>query len=254
MEVYPCKYCFKDFILKSDYDEHKITCELIKKRKDLRKTQLDRIEDDIPNPRMMFELIKILTAKCDRLEDEVRRLRERTQREQRKIDILQYLNHQAAPPPKTFKTWLKEIQVERESIETTIENNIIKGVCNILESEIYEDNLPLTAFSHKRNIIYVYEYVSSDSNKADWTIMTEKMQNDMFDTLSNRMLKAYNKWESEQPSLVQETEANINIKTKYRQKILGLSICDETKYRKFSIWLFNALKKSAMHITEYEFV
>lgn len=254
MEVYPCKYCFKDFQLKNDYDEHKITCELIKKRKDLRNTQLDRIEDDIPNPRIMFELVKMLAAKCDKLEDEVRRLRERTQREQRKIDILQYLNHQVAPPPKTFKTWLKEIQVERESIETTIENNIIKGICNVLESEIYEDNLPLTAFSHKRNIIYVYEYVSPDSNKADWTIMTEKMQNDMFDTLSNRMLKAYNKWESEQPSLTQETEANINIKTKYRQKILGLSICDETKYRKFSIWLFNALKKSAMHITEYDFV
>lgn len=254
MEETPCKHCFKVFTLKNDYDEHIITCGLIKKRKDLRNAQLDRIDDKIPDDRMMFELIKILAAKCDKLEDEVRRLRERTQREQRKIDILQYLNQQLTQPPKTFKVWLKEIQVHHEDIETTIENNIIKGVCNVLESVIYEDHIPVTAFSHKKNIIYVYDYVSPDSNKADWTIMTENMQNSLFDTLSNRMLKAYNKWESEQTSLAQETEANINIKTKYRQKILGLTICEETKYRKFALWMYNALKKSAMHITEYDFV
>ncbi len=252
MEEYPCKYCFKDFRLKSDYDEHIITCKLIKERSKKLRNELDRIEDDIPNSRIMFELIKILATKCDKLEDEVRRLRERTQREQRKIDILQYLNHQAASPPKTFKTWLKEITVSNEDIEITIQNNIIKGVCSVLESKIYEDNLPLTAFSHKRNIIYVYDYVSSDSDKADWTIMTEQMKDNMFDTLSNRMLRAYNKFISEQNNL--ETEANINKETQYRQKILGSSICEETKHRKFAIWLFNALQKSAMHITEYEFV
>lgn len=252
MEEYPCKYCFKDFRLKSDYDEHIITCKLIKERGKKLRNELDRIEDDIPNSRIMFELIKILATKCDKLEDEVRRLRERTQREQRKIDILQYLNHQAASPPKTFKTWLKEITVSNEDIEITIQNNIIKGVCSVLESKIYEDNLPLTAFSHKRNIIYVYDYVSSDSDKADWTIMTEQMKDNMFDTLSNRMLRAYNKFISEQNNL--ETEANINKETQYRQKILGSSICEETKHRKFAIWLFNVLQKSAMHITEYEFV
>ncbi len=252
MEETPCSICDKYFRLKSDYDEHIITCRLIKSRSELRNKKLDRTDDKIPDNRMMYELVKILAAKCVRLEDEVQQLRKRTQREQRKIDILQYLNHQAAPPPKTFKTWLKEITVSNEDIEITIQNNIIKGVCSVLESKIYEDNLPLTAFSHKRNIIYVYDYVSSDSDKADWTIMTEQMKDNMFDTLSNRMLRAYNKFISEQNNL--ETEANINKETQYRQKILGSSICEETKHRKFAIWLFNALQKSAMHITEYEFV
>ena len=120
-----------------------------------------------------------------------------------------------------------------------------------MESVIYEDHIPITAFSHKKNIIYVYDYVSPDSNKADWTIMTENMQNSLFDTLSNRMLKAYNKWEASLPE--DNSEETANKHNAYKSKILGLSICDDTKYRRFTNWLFNHLKKNVKNITEYEF-
>ena len=63
---YPCSNdgCFYTFDLKRDYDEHVITCKIIKDRTKLRNTQLNRVDDKIPDQRMMYELVKYLAAKC----------------------------------------------------------------------------------------------------------------------------------------------------------------------------------------------
>jgi len=241
---YPCKFCYNTFNLKTDYDEHVISCEFLKTRAKKRNTQLDRVDDIIPNQRMMYELVKYLAAKCDKLEKQVDLLRKNNQRDRKKIDLLVYLNEQQQHPQTSYKIWLKNIEITYEDLQYTIEHNIIKGVCNILENVLYEDDKPLAAFTHKRNQIFIFE-------EGIWTIMTEDTINRLFDALSNRMLRTYNKWESEQP----ETDANINEKIRYRQKILGLTICDETKYRKFRLWLYDHLKKhTQLHITEYDFV
>jgi hypothetical protein len=241
---YPCKFCFKNFLLKTDYDEHVISCEFLKTRAKLRNNQLNRVDDIVPPPRMMYELVKYLAAKCDKLEKQVDQLRKTNQRERKRIDLLVYLNEQQQHPQTTYKIWLKNIEITNEDLQYTIEHNIIKGVCNVLENVLFTDEKPLAAFAHKRGYIYIFD-------EGAWTIMSENAINCLFDILSNRMLRTYNKWEATQP----ETEANINEKTRYKQKILGLSICDETKYRKFRIWLYHHLKtQTQLHVTEYDFV
>jgi len=81
--------------------------------------------------------------------------------------------------------------------------------------------------------------------------MTEEAINSLFDALSNRISKAYNKWDASLPE--DGTEETENKRNAYKSKILGLSICDDTKYRRFTNWLFNHLKKNVRSITEYEF-
>jgi hypothetical protein len=193
---------------------------------------------------MLYELVKNLAFRCQNLEKEVKDLKQSARREKRKIDVVQYLNsHQV--PQTTYKKWQKSLEINQKHLDATIEGNIINGVCRIIQDALILVTsitaLPIAAFSHKHNIFYIYE--------DTWTMMSEDAVNRLFDTLSNRMLKTYNKWEATQP----DDDAGEDKKNYCKSKVLGLSICDETKYRKFTNWLFNHLKKNIKGITEYEF-
>jgi hypothetical protein len=247
---YPCKHCYREFKYKSQYSEHISACEFLKTRAKDRNTNLELEDDDIPNERMLYELMKNLAFRCQNLEKEVKDLRQAARREKRKIDVIQYLNaHQV--PQTTYKKWRTSLEIKQSHLEATTEGNIIMGICRIIQDALITATsitaLPIAAFSHKHNTFYIYE------ENANWTIMNEDAVNRLFDTLSNRMLKTYNKWEDTQPDLILETEESQNKKNYYKSKMLGLSICDETKYRKFTNWLFNHLKKNIKGITEYEF-
>ena len=241
---YPCKYCYREFKYKTQYSEHISACEFLKTRAKERNANLELEDDDIPNERMLYELVKNLAFRCQNLEKEVKDLKQSARREKRKIDVVQYLNaHQV--PQTTYKKWQKSLEINQSHLESTIEGNIINGVCRIIQDALISAHsitaLPIAAFSHKHNTFYIFE--------ETWTMMSEDALNRLFDTLSNRMLKTYNKWEATQP----DDDVGEDKKNYCKSKVLGLSICDETKYRKFTNWLFNHLKKNIKGITEYEF-
>ena len=242
---YTCSCCNRDFKYKHQYSEHIISCKFLKNRAKERNTMLDLTDDDIPNNRMLYELVKYLAQKCDTLETKVKKLQDAARRDKRKIDIIQYLNANQHPET-TYKKWYKSIEVKKEHLDATIDRNIISGVCSIIQEFLNDiQNLPIAAFSHKHNTFYMYE-------SQTWTMMTEDAVNSLFDILSNKISKAYNKWEASLPE--DNTEETENKRNAYKSKILGNSICDETKYRRFTNWLFNHLKKNVRSITEYEFV
>ena len=244
---YTCKNCHRDFKYKTQYSEHIVSCEFLKGRAKERNTNLELEDDDIPNTRMMYELVKNLALKCQNLENKVAELQRTARRDKRKIDVIQYLNaHQK--PEITYKKWQKSLEVKQTHLDATIEGNIILGVCRLVQDSIMtSSNLPIAAFSHKHNIFYMYEPKGQDDL---WTMMNEDVVNRMFDTMSNRILKTYNNLDKHDDA---ETEETQNKKNYYKSKILGLSICDDTKYRRFTNWLFNHLKKNIKGITEYEF-
>lgn len=251
-----CRWCNRDFKHKPQYSEHIVSCKFMKERAKERNAVLDLEDDDIPNTRMLYELVKNLAHKCETLEAKVKKLQDAARRDKRKIDILQYLNANQKPET-TYKKWYKSLEAKKEHLDITIDRNIISGVCRIVQDSFLEDpqsihTLPIAAFSHKHNIFYMYESKSHDETvKGTWTMMTEEEVNSLFDLLSNKISKAYNKWEASLPE--DSTEESENTRNAYKSKILGNSICEETKYRRFTNWLFNHLKKNVRGITEYEF-
>ena len=251
-----CRWCNRDFKHKPQYLEHIVSCKFVKERAKERNTVLDLEDDDIPNARMLYELVKNLAYKCENLEAKVKKLQDAARRDKRKIDILQYLNANQKPET-SYKKWYKSLEAKKEHLDITIDRNIISGVCRIVQDSFLQDpqsihSLPIAAFSHKHNIFYMYESTSHDETvKGTWTMMTEEEVNSLFDILSNKISKAYNKWEESLPE--DSTEESENTRNAYKSKILGNSICEETKYRRFTNWLFNHLKKNVRGITEYEF-
>jgi hypothetical protein len=208
---------------------------------------MDFVDDRIPTDRMMYELVKNLAHKCDRLEKEVEDLRRIARKEKKKIDILDYLR-QNQVPVKNYQQWMKEIEVTPKYLEIVFENNIITGVSKLIEDYISgftNDQLPLAAFSHKAGQIYIY--------KDSWALSQSETINTLFDILSTRFLIAYSQWEAENPDLKRENEETEKLKMQYKRKILGTYISDDTKYKKFSSHVYDCLKQGIRTITEYEF-
>jgi uncharacterized membrane protein YkoI len=254
---YTCRWCNRDFNHKPQYSEHIVSCKFIKECAKERNTVLDLTDDEIPNTRMLYELVKKFAYECDKLKNEVKKLQDAARRDKRKIDIIQYLNANQIPDI-TYKKWIKSFEVKKEHLDITIDRNIISGACSLIQESFHNEekdnihNLPIAAFSHKHNMFYMYESTSpEDITKGTWTLMTEETVEQLFDSLTNKISKAYNKWEASLPE--DGTEESENKRNSYKSKILGNSICDDTKYRRFTNWLFNHLKKNVRSITEYEF-
>ena len=246
--TYNCLSCATQFKYKRQYNEHILCCSFIKERTKERNTNMDLVDDRVPTERMMYELMKNLALKCDRLEKEVEDLRRIARKEKKKIDILEYLKHHQTPSKK-YQQWMKEIEVQPKYLEIVFETNIITGISKLIEDYISgftNDQLPLAAFSHKSGQIYIY--------KDTWTQIDTETLNTLFDILSTRFFIAYSRWEAENPELKNNDEETQKLKMNYKRKILGTYLSDDTKYKRFTGHVFDCLKQGIRTITEYEFV
>ena len=233
-----CSFCFVEFRNKTQHREHALCCKLIKDR-----TAADVPNDRVPNPRIMYELLKNLSAKCERLETEIRGLKSSAAREKRKINLVDYLN-ETRIPTLTYKMWLKELVVQSKHVEKALENKIINGIFDLLEDALRDDpNMPITTFSHKRGRFYVWKEDAWEETKPGFT-------NELFDSIAFKFLRAYTKWEVSKPELNARTEDAQKYKMMYMKL---LTTRDEVQYKRFSAWLFEKIKQNVKKIVEYEF-
>lgn len=233
-----CNLCFVDFRTKTQYREHVSCCKLIKDR-----TLADVPNDRVPNPRIMYELIKNLAAKCDRLETEVRLLKNTSAREKRKINLVDYLN-ETRIPTLAYKPWLKELAVQSRHVEKALENKIVNGIFELVDDALTDDpNLPIASFSHRRGRFYVWKDDAWEETKPGFI-------NELFDSLAFKFLLAYTKWELTKPELNARTEEAQTYKMMYMKLLTSR---DEIQYKRFSGWLFEKIKQNVKKIVEYEF-
>jgi len=233
-----CNLCYVDFRTKTQHREHTLCCKLIKDR-----TAADVPNDRVPNARIMYELIKNLSAKCDKLETELRALKTTSAREKRKINLVDYLN-ETRIPTLAYKTWIKELTVQPKHVEKALENKIINGIFELMDDALRDDpNLPLTAFSHRRGRFYVWKEDAWEETKPGFT-------NELFDNMAFKFLRAYTKWELSKPELNARTEEAQKYKMMYMKL---LTTRDEVQYKRFSAWLFERIKQNVKKIVEYEF-
>jgi hypothetical protein len=233
-----CNLCFVEFRNKTQHREHVLCCKLIKDR-----TLADVPNDRVPNPRIMYELIKNLAAKCDRLETEVRMLKNTSTREKRKINLIDYLN-ETRIPTLAYKPWLKELIVQPRHVEKALENKIINGIFELVDDALADDpNLPIASFSHRRGRFYVWKDDAWEETKPGFI-------NELFDNLAFKFLLAYTKWELSKPELNARTEEAQKYKMMYMKLLTSR---DEIQYKRFSGWLFEKIKQNVKKIVEYEF-
>jgi hypothetical protein len=238
-----CEFCNTDFKYKKQYQEHIVCCEFIHARGKERNANVDLADDQIPSQRMMYELLKNLMLKNQQLEAHIEELKKFVKKEKTKINVIEYLSsHQY--PSMDYSEMMKMMVVQTKHLDAVLSGNIIDGVCSLF-ADIEPQYFPIAAFSHK-NSFYVYK-------DTMWQEFPGTSINAMFDILSNRFMKAYQVWEKSRPELAIDTEEVQKQKMIWLRKIIGTSMADEYKYRRFSTWIYEKLKRNIKTIVEYEF-
>lgn len=243
---YKCETCDTWFKHKRQYDEHVVTCTLIDKRARERRENIDLTDDLIPNPRLMYELLKMAMSKCDALEQEVEQLKKTAYKERKKIDIMEYL-HSHVSPQGEYTSFMEQMRtIDRRHLDAVFAGNIVDGVIALLTDST---TLPFISFLHKQGI-YVYK---ESEPSAQWTLFADKDIGQMFEILSNRFIGAYRAWVQTVPELNEETEEAQTRKVVMFKKVLGTYMSDDYKYQRFKSWLYNHVKRDVKSIVEYEF-
>jgi hypothetical protein len=256
MLPYKCNVCDTYFKYKRQCDEHVITCTLADKRLKERCADIELKDDLIPNPRLMYELLKIALSKCAKLEQEVEHLKKTAYKERRQIDVMDYL-HKHVQDVGEYNTFMNQLRnIQQCHLEAVFNGNIVDGVIALVQDYVEcQSNdckhLPFVSFSHKPGQIYVYK--EEEDVAPQWSLFGDKDMAKTFDILSNRFIGAYSAWVKTVPELNEHTEESQNRKVVMFKKVLGTYLSDDFKYQKFKSWLYNHVKRDAKSIVEYEF-
>ena len=158
---YTCNICNKSYKLKHNFDNHVNLCKFLSKSEKEIENEGDLRSEKIPNLFEMFQIVKHMSKKINKLEDTIKYLKSR---DNKQIDVLTYLNeHRKQFPSITFHQWLENdiIMLLPNYLEKVFQDNIIIAVSKLFEDYSLTSKdiiLPIYIYQKKNTQnVYIYE-------------------------------------------------------------------------------------------------
>jgi len=247
-----CIYCGKTYKTRLNLENHLILCEISNKSK----RSLSNVNDDTDNlihenisSKKLYQIVMQLSMKCNRLENKVADLSKYVTKKIQKIDVIDYLNNTKSTnnPILIFENIIEIVTVEQLDIEFLFYNSFMETINQILSRNIYKNRenneLPITAFTQKQNIIYVY--TKNDSNieqNLSWTIVSREKFIRFLNLIQFKMSKALSEWRKNNAQLLNESDGQCMLYDKTFSKLMEPDFKIEKIYVKFYNNIYNKLK------------
>lgn len=187
-----CTYCYRSYKKKDNYDKHVHCCEFFYRS---RREHSDIAYEPIPTQRELYQLVKELAYKCDKLQKKVDKLESTNTNKQRK-HIADYLQEQT--PQITAFQWAQQIEITQQHLEVIFEHSQIEGIALSIRDHIHIASLvPFCSFSQKPNTIYIYNTNSDDQEDTtpQWHAMSNKEMDKIISIISYKILRAFMEWQ-----------------------------------------------------------
>lgn len=225
---YTCPCCFKEYKLKCYYDRHILACSLLSKSANERSAE-DELVQDLPTQSQLYELLLIYIKKTDKLENEVKILKNAIKLPEKKIDITDWLNNNYSHI-NNFDYSI--ITVSKTQFEFLHENSYFDAVSSILINNFTKiDELPIKAFNLKDNTLFI--------KNDKWAVMTNKDFENIILHISKKLMNHFVDWQTTNKNKLHD-EKFCDLYTRVLQKIIGN---DSTIFNaKLKKLLFNHLK------------
>lgn len=188
MGDFECTYCYRKYRKKENYDKHLSCCEFFYRSK---REHVDTIYEPLPSQRELYQLVKELAYKCDKLQQKIDKM-ETTNRNMHRKQITEYLKDFS--PEINAYNWANQINIEEKHLKIVFENTIVEGISHVIR-EHGSENLPFCAFYQKNNTLYSYNCdIDEDPSESKWHIMTHKELDKIISIISYKFLKAFVEW------------------------------------------------------------
>lgn len=249
MSTYKCPHCTKTYKVKFNCDRHISICKFLSKDLRSQENEVELLSENMPTQFEMFQLIKHLSCKVDKLEKENEMMK---QKQNKKINILEWLNKSTNIPSITFERWLiEEIQPLIPTVmETVYANDIITGINTIIDNYMSTTNgvlLPICSFNNKKGVLYIYE-----SEEIGWKQISNIYFERCIEYLCNEFKVIFNEtWVKPNETNIFNIERYNDMYVDYHRKLLGGNITKEMKCSRIRSHIYNRMKKNINGITEY---
>ena len=176
---------------KENYDKHLQCCEFFYRSRNTTTTDESTYEP-LPSQRELFQLVKELAYKCEKMQKTIDNLTTNSRTKQRK-QITDYLQYRS--PQTTAIEWTRNISITQKHLDAVFEGSIIDGMVSAIKDNIHIASLlPFCSFEQKLNTIYIYSTIAEEPSPK-WHTMTNDELDKIISILSYKFLQAFIQWQ-----------------------------------------------------------
>lgn len=229
MSNYNCKYCMRQYKTKYHYDRHTTICKFMSKTPNELEEDIEITRDKLPTNLEMYQLIKHLSYRIDKLEKENLELK---RIQERKINMIQWLNAPTTEKPIiTFENWLIDILIPKipTILEDIYKTDLINGIDKLLEYYLSNNSqlVPICSFKTSK-IIYIFDKNNDDVIR--WKQLSIKELNNYIEFICNQVVSSFNnEWFIPNQNNVTYRDNYKEQYLSYSKKILASNLSKETR-------------------------
>ena len=261
---FKCAYCNKNYVRKSAYNNHLLTCKFAKlsttcryKTKPetipLESLSLESLSKDV-NIHSLFTMVIMLHNKYEKLESEYNELKKYVCVVKNKINILDYLNQNfkrehMSCGENNINNFIANLVIGEEHLQKIFKHDYVDGIFNIICEYIDRLNItgmviPIKCFSTKENVLYIFD-------GQLWTIMDDMQK--FIKSFDKKILTLFVEWKKcAEKTIDPEIFGEIYIQN--MKKVIGGNYDKKNPYAMIKNRLYKHLKIDLKSIVHYDFV
>lgn len=217
-----CPGCGRKYMRQSCYDKHKLLCY------------------NTESSSIISQTVKELVRSNNVLKTEIAELRRQSQKQKKKIPIIDLLKKNYTPT-ENYTEYLN-IEIIRADLETIFANDLLYGIQEIIQNKCSnEDNCPLQAFDVNENKIYGY------TETQNWEIISKENFKEIILKIIKLIMGEFKRWQDEHIHELY-TDSFSQIYFKNIQKVMSGNITNEKLCKKIHDNLYKSLKKPITNI------
>lgn len=250
-----CTYCNKKYVRKTDCDKHQLLCNILSKSR--REMQINAEEcNNTISHYQLCAIVQDLALKCAKMEEKMQTMQKWTDKQKKKINIIQWLNDNNIPNS-TFVALKAEfsLQICQTHIDKLIDTNLLETIQHIFEtSETVNYRAPIYCFEQKHNTFYIYNVMQhAIEGTGEWSIMTREDLIHLLNTIHSKLLRELIAWKKIHEQAIAANDKMSMLFNKTMIKLVEVDFTNDHSLSRIKTSLFNHLKKDLKNIIEYEF-
>ena len=226
-----CPSCFKSFKRAGCYEKHIFQCQR-------------RNEEKIPNNKELWDMITHLTEKYNTVQSEMEYLKNKMGIQNKKIDVLEWLNKQEKPN-NTWKKTIENFEMKICDLDLIFQKGLIEGVVDIMIQYLqsFNSNDVIRCYEQKKNVFYVFN--------GSWEILNKGDFENSYKTIYQKILSSFEEYKNVNENKMNDDEFQIEFNNNF-VKILCVQTPFESQSVRIKNKIFDEIKENFKSIIELE--
>lgn len=244
-----CVNCGKSYVKRVNLNKHLAICDLIQRSRDRARKIEDDVEEDIPSPAKMFQMLIELSQKYTRLEEKMDEVNKWVVKKKKKINVLEWLNSNVTPNI-VFGEIEERVVVLETDIKLILEQNFYDILNTVFSRSIYNlDNgeNPMFAFVQKPNVFYIY------NNDKEWVDLPKEMLIKFLNRVHMKVIKVFFEWKRQKTSDIKSDDSFATLCDKTLVKLMSIEFTNDATLSRIKSAMYAKMKTDMKALIEYEF-